>query len=104
MERRQSERVDAGVPVELDTASEKGQLGIAHEVSTTGLMLFSRIEHAAGDTITLRFRPKGPKGDIEEVHAEVIRSEPNDPESIWPVKSAVRFTEPIEVALDAISE
>lgn len=96
--------MDAGLPVELDAGEQTGELGIAHDVSRTGLLLFSRIELEPGASITLRFRPQGPQGELEEITAEVMRSEANDPESLWPVKSAVTFSEEIDVALEVIEQ
>lgn len=104
MERRSSPRVDAGVPVEFDTADEENQLGIAQNVGADGLLLLSRCEHSPGDLLTLRFRAAGRDGEIVSVSARVVRSEPNDPESLWPTRSAVEFDGEVDIALDALSD
>lgn len=104
VERRQAPRVDAGLPVELDVGERTGELGIAHDVSRTGLLLFSRVELEPGAAITLRLRPQGPQGELEEITAKVIRSEQNDAESMWPVRSAVTFDEELDVALDVLEQ
>lgn len=98
MERRSSPRIDAGIPVELDTPDEKGHAGILQDVSDTGALLLSRVEHQWHDVLTVRFRAAGPKGELVERRARVVRSERNDADSVWPVKSALEFD--VEVPLD----
>ncbi len=98
MERRSSQRIDAGIPAEFDTPDEKGHAGILQDVSDTGALLLSRHEHQWHDVVTVRFRAAGPKGELVERKARVLRSEPHDAESVWPVKTALEFD--AEVALD----
>jgi len=104
MERRSSERIDAGVPAELDTATEKGHAGILQDVSDTGALLLSRVELSPDDELLVRFRAAGPQAELEEVRATVVRSEPNDPESVWPTRSALEFGARVTLNREALSD
>ena len=104
MERRRTPRVESGIPVEFDTATDRELLGIGQNVSKKGLLLLSRVEHAPGEPLTLRFRTHGRSGDITEIAAHVLRSEANHPESLWPIKSAVEFDREEDVRLDALED
>jgi len=104
MERRRTPRVETGIPVEFDTATDRELLGIGQNVSTAGLLLLSRVEHVPGDHLTLRFRTRGRSGDIEEVPAHVVRSEANHPESLWPMKSAVAFDREVDIQLRELED
>jgi len=102
MERRSSARVDVGIPVEFDTASEQGHGGILQDLSGTGGLLLSRVQHEWHDTLVMRFRAQGPASELFEVRATIVRSEPNDPESVWPIQSAVQFEVEIDLNRDAL--
>ncbi|MBX3271409.1 MAG: PilZ domain-containing protein [Sandaracinaceae bacterium] len=102
MERRSSPRIDAGVPAELDAPSGKGHAGILQDVSETGALLLSRVEHHPGDVLTLRFRAAGAGAALVERRARVLRSGPNDAESVWPVRSALEFDEAVPLDRDAL--
>jgi hypothetical protein len=103
-DRRSSPRIDAGIPVEFDTANEKGHAGILQDVSETGGLLLSRVEHHAHDVLTVRFRARGTGAELIERKAHVVRSEPHDRESVWPVRSALEFEAEVELDREALSE
>ena len=102
MERRGSERSEAGIAVEFDTAAEPGHGGVLLDLSTTGGLLLSRVEHQADDALTVRFRPAGPSSELVEVGASVVRSEPHDAESIWPIRTALQFEREVALNRDAL--
>ncbi|MCA9610757.1 MAG: PilZ domain-containing protein [Myxococcales bacterium] len=104
VERRSSPRMDAGIPVEFDTADERGHAGILQDVSDTGALLLSRHEHQWHDVITVRFRAAGPHGELVERKARVLRSEPHDPESVWPVHTALEFDVEVHLDRDALAD
>jgi len=104
MERRSSERIDAGVPAELDTATEQGHAGILQDVSDTGALLLSRVALKTDEELLVRFRAAGRDAELEEVRATVVRSEPNDAESVWPIRSALEFGARVTLDRDALSD
>ena len=103
MERRSSPRIDAGAPAEFDTETEPGHAGILLDVSETGALLLSRVQHHAGDQLTVRFRAAGPPGELVERRARVVRSGPHDVESVWPVHTALEFDAEVPLDRDALA-
>ncbi|MCB9598374.1 MAG: PilZ domain-containing protein [Sandaracinaceae bacterium] len=97
MERRSSSRIDAGIPAEFDTATEPGHAGIVQDVSETGALLLNHIEHEWHEVLTVRFRAAGTGAELIERRARVVRSEPHDPESVWPVRTALEFDQDVEL-------
>lgn len=104
VERRSSPRIDVGIPVEFDTSLERGHAGIAQDVSETGALLLSRVEHEPDTVLTIRFRASGPSGKLVERKARVVRSGPHDPSSFWPVRTALAFDELVDIDRAALSD
>ena len=96
-ERRSSPRIDAGIPVEFDTATAKGHVGILQDVSEGGALLLSSVEHYVDEPLTVRFRAQGTGAELIERAARVVRSEPHDTESIWAVRCALVFDHEVEL-------
>jgi hypothetical protein len=87
-ERRTAPRYSASLPGELDTSEDRTSIAITRDVSSSGLLVLSRKEIAAGTPVSLKIAFRGK--DLT-VTGKVVRHEEVAPEesSLWLYKIAV---------------
>jgi len=98
-ERRRAERRDFPQPVNITTVSRKDRLGVARDLSATGMLFGSRSRFALGERVDLVFLSS--LTGATRVAGRVVRTstEP-DPMTMWPHLTAVEFDRP--AAVDAV--
>jgi len=87
-ERREHPRIPVSLAGEIDSGGERTSIAITRDLSSTGVLILSRREHAVGASLSIRVRFK----DNEVILiGKVVRREEIDPNisSLWRYKVAL---------------
>lgn len=68
-------------PLALETPAKPGRVGVARDVSVSGVLLGTPSRYALGQRVRVRFRPRA-DGPTVDIAGTVVRSERN-PEGDW---------------------
>jgi hypothetical protein len=95
-DRRSAQRIQVFLAAEIETKDGRLRSAVSRDASATGLLLLTRGELAAGETIKLHVLRADQSAEPIEATGKVIRSEPLDEEEalIWRHKLAVALVDP----------
>ena len=79
--RRRHARRTIRFPLALETPAKRGRVGVARDVSVSGMLLGTPSRYQLGQRIRVRFRPRA-DGPTFEIPGTVVRSEKN-PDGDW---------------------
>lgn len=87
-ERREHPRVPASLAGEVETDAGRASIAITRDLSTSGVLILSRMELAIGSPVTFKVMFKNPAVTLS---GKVVRHEPLDPmvTSLWRFKLAI---------------
>jgi len=97
-ERRIFDRHTTWFPIQARSAEDdRRAMAVAHNASSTGVMVGCTTRFAVGDILRLRFRLTG-KEHWHDALGIVVRCDQDDsePDAMWPHRAAIRFVDAID--------
>jgi hypothetical protein len=85
-DRRAAPRQEAYVSALLETAQGRSTIAITRDISSTGLLVLTRVELTVAEVITLTVALEGPQRTLS---GKVVRVERLEPHELWRYKVAL---------------
>ncbi|MGZ3419676.1 MAG: PilZ domain-containing protein [Polyangiales bacterium] len=101
-DRRSAPRMQVFLAAEIETKDGRVRSAVSRDASATGLLLLTRGELTAGETVKLHILRADQNAEPIQASGKVIRSEPLDEEEalIWRHKLAIALEDPPEALID----
>jgi hypothetical protein len=99
-DRRAAPRKEAYVSAALETSQGRSTIAITRDISSTGLLILTRVALAVGEVIKLTVVIEGAQRTLS---GKVVRVERSEPHELWRYQAAlvVDGADPVIVALQA---